>query len=704
MNNLLARIPLVRFLIPFVIGIVFSYLFKIQIGIPGFVFVIFSIVLLLIFQRKLLQHSLKYVGLDGVIISFAFLFLGIGCTSINSNNNNLNLVDCSKKTNALQVQLLSNAIVKEKSVKLAVEVISWRDSLTWKRSNEKMLVYLKREPGSEKLKYGDVVLICASPTAIEGPQNPEEFDYRKWLDRQGIHAQVYAVRDEWKIISRENGNWFKAAALDLRSYFFNKLQSYGMSGTSFGVAAALLLGASDQLDPGTIQSYAASGTLHVLSVSGMHVALVYVVLLKLLLPFEKRRWGKWMSIFLQLTFLWFYATLTGLCPSVMRSVTMLSVVIAGRAFNRNAHLLNSLAASAFILLIIDPMLLFDIGFQLSYLAVVGIVMLQPKLESIWEPNQNTFHGKVLSHLWTLISVTVVAQIFTFPLGLYYFNQFPTYFLLSNLVVIPLSTIVMYAGLFLLIISPLKIIAVPFAHVFQFLVDLLNECVASVEHLPYAVLTSAKWGFLELVLIYLGIGLLIFYLLKRYNLLLHLGLAVFFLLIVSVGCGVRKKLQNREIVIFNLKHASGIVVINGADHVLFADTTLLKRKGEIDFHILPLLKASGMELDKICSLQDTGIFKNNFVHQGRNFMMACGKKIAIVGRNFNANTYTTCDILLLKDNANVNLSDLLLLMKPTLVVVDGSDSKWKIQKWLACCKTSAIDFYDITKHGALIITP
>jgi hypothetical protein len=128
MNNFLARIPLVRFLIPFVIGIVFAYLFKIQIEMPCFILVIFSIATLLVFQRKLLQHSLKYVGLDGVIISFAFLFLGIGCTSINSNNNNLNLVDCSKKTNALQVQLLSNAIVKEKSVKLAVEVISWRNT------------------------------------------------------------------------------------------------------------------------------------------------------------------------------------------------------------------------------------------------------------------------------------------------------------------------------------------------------------------------------------------------------------------------------------------------------------------------------------------------------------------------------------------------------------------------------------------------
>ncbi|HET6989919.1 MAG TPA: ComEC/Rec2 family competence protein, partial [Bacteroidia bacterium] len=635
MNKFIARIPLVRLLIPFVTGIALSYSSGIRIGLATLITLIFISAVVLFLHRKLLQKSLKWIGLDGMIISIAFLVLGIGISSQQFVPDDSAGINRYEKISALNVRLLNDPVVKDKSVKLFVEVCSEKDGLSWKASREKMLVYLERENNSGKLKYGDELLICASPVEIEGPKNPEEFDYREWLKRQGVYGQAYAGHDSWKIISRGNGNWFKSAALDLRSYFLNKLQEYGLSGSSYGVAAALLLGASDHLDPGTIQAYSASGTLHVLSVSGMHVALVYVVLLKLLLPLQKRRGGKWISIFLQLIFLWFYATLTGLCPSVLRSVTMLSVVIAGRAFNKNAHILNSLAASAFILLISDPMLLFDIGFQLSYLAVGGIVILQPELLAVWEPDTNTFSGKIMGHVWTLVSVTLVAQVFTFPLGLYYFHQFPAYFLISNLVVIPLSTIVMYAGLALLIVSPFAIIARPIAILFSFLVQLLNGCVTAIEHFPHSVIHSAKWEKSEMTLMYCGIIFFLIFILKNQKRFLQLGLSSFLLLLIFVGCDSRKILEKKEMIIFSLNHSTGILVVNGSDHVLFADTSLLKRKGDIDFHIEPFLKANGMEEEKIVSLNDSAVFKNNFVHEGKNFLMSCGKRIAIAGRNFNA---------------------------------------------------------------------
>jgi competence protein ComEC len=702
LNNLLARIPLVRLLFPFVLGIILSYSFHVTLGITFLLVLIFILAVLIIIQKKLLRKSLKWIGFDGLIISFSFLILGIGISCQRMQPAISGGINSYEKVSALTIRLLNDPVVKEKSVKLSVEVITWKDSLSWKASDEKMLVYLERENAAEKLKYGDELLISATPTEIDGPKNPEEFDYKEWLKRQGISAQVYADHNSWKIISNGNGNWFKTAALDLRRYFLGKLQEYGLSGPSYGVAAALLLGASDHLDPGTIQAYSASGTLHVLSVSGMHVALVYVVLLKLLLPLQKRKSGKWISIILQLLFLWFYATLTGLCPSVLRSVTMLSVVIAGRAFNKNAHILNSLAASAFIMLVSDPMLLFDIGFQLSYLAVGGIVILQPKLESVWEPDTKTFFGKMMSHVWTLISVTLVAQIFTFPLGLYYFNQFPAYFLISNLVVIPLSTIVMYAGLALLIVSPFALIAKPIAVLFSFLVQLLNGCVSGIEHFPHSVIHSAKWDRSEMLLMYACIILFLVFLLKNQKRFLQAGLSVFLLLIVFVGCDNRNILKKKEMIIFSLNHSTGIVVTDGKDHVLFADTTLLKREGDIDFHIEPFLKANGMEEENIISLEDSLVFGNDFVHEGKNFVMACGKRLGIAGKNFNYDESLSCDILLLKDNSNVKLELLLEKIKPELIVADGSDGKKKIEKWKAICKNEGLKFYDINEKGALII--
>lgn len=697
--NFAARIPLLRLLIPFILGIIVCYSFRIFVRPELFIVTVISCVFLLGVYRRLLKRSLSWRGFDGIVISTALFLSGCGICSMNLHKNEINLNAPEK--NAILVTLLNDPVVKERSIKLFAEVIAEKDS-QWQPVKKKMLVYLEREPAAEKLKYGDELLLHSIPAIIEGPKNPEEFDYKAWLERQGVHEQAYGKSGEWKLISGGHGNYFKSQALDLRRYFLKKLQSYEFSASAYGVAAALLLGASDHLDPGTIQSYSASGTLHVLSVSGMHVALVYIVLLKLLAPLERRMKLKWLSIFLQLVFLWFYATLTGLCPSVLRSVTMLSVIIAGRAFNRNAHILNSLSASALILLLFDPLLIFDIGFQLSYLAVGGIVMLQPKLESIWEPDTNTFKGKILKHCWTLISVTLVAQVFTFPLGLYYFQQFPLYFILSNLIVIPLSTIVMYAGLFLLIVSPFLIIAKPVAVLFGFLVELLNACVAKIEHLPNAVLHSAKWEKPELLLMYLCISFLLIYLIHKRKSFLNFGMAALSLILVLGACESHKDLRGQKIVFFNINHASVIAVVNGKDIMLLTDTSLLKRKGDIDFHIEPFLKARGMEEEDFISITDSLLLKNDFLRYGKNRLVAFGKQVVLVDQHFNSKLNGSDKIILMRNNTFVNLEKLIEQSKPELVIADGSDGRKKIVKWKKICEERGVTFYDVTEDGALVM--
>ncbi len=701
MNNFAARIPLLRLLIPFILGIIACYSLKIIILPAIFLALILMCVLFLGVYRKLLKRSLSWRGVDGILISLALFLSGCGMCSISLEKSNPNVSIASEK-NAILVTLLNDPVIKERSIKLFVTVAAEKDA-QWNPANKKMLVYLQRDAAAEKLNYGDQLLMHSTPAIVEAPKNPGEFDYKAWLARQGVHEQAYGKSGEWKLISSGHGNFFKSQALDLRRYFLDKLQSYGFSPSAFGVAAALLLGASDHLDPGTIQSYSASGTLHVLSVSGMHVALVYIVLLKLLAPLDRRRKLKGLSILLQLVFLWFYATLTGLCPSVLRSVTMLSVIIAGRAFNRNAHILNSLSASALILLLFDPMLLFDIGFQLSYLAVGGIVMLQPKLESMLEPDTNTFKGKILKHCWTLISVTLVAQVFTFPLGLYYFQQFPLYFILSNLVVIPLSTIVMYAGLFLLIVSPFIIIAKPIAALFGFLVELLNACVAKIEHLPNAVLHSAKWAEMELMLLYLGIFFLIIFLIRKRNSFLRFGMAALSIMLVFGACETHKNLSEHQLVFFNVNHASVIAVVNGKEMILLTDTTLLKRKGDIDFHVEPFLKARGAEEEEdFISITDSLQLKSDFLRYGKSRLFAFGKQIVLVDQDFRSKLNVADKIILMRNNTNVKLEKLITQSKPELVIADGSSGKKKIAKWKRICEEKGVRFYDVTEEGALVM--
>ena len=694
--NFKARLPLVRLLFPFIAGIIFAYADRIQIGLAFICGIIIFCSLALLLQRKFLKYSLNWIGFDGIIISVALFVIGAGLTSSSLQPQSVSPLNFPSSVIAMNVNLLNDPVVKEKSVKLFVDVKEWKDESGWKAGNEKMIVYLQRDPASEKLKYGDEIIIHSIPSFVDGPKNPEEFNYREWLEKQGVRGQVYAKTGNWKFVSGDNGNWFKKSALDLRRYYLEKLKLYGLSGSAYGVSAALLLGASDYLDPGTLQSYSASGTLHVLSVSGMHVALVYIVLLKLLAPLGRSRRGKWISVIIQLLFLWFYATLTGLCPSVLRSVTMLSVVIAGRAFNKNAHILNSLAASAMILLLINPLLLFDVGFQLSYLAVVGIVTLQPAMEKLWLPE-----SWLMKQIWVLISITLAAQLFTFPLGLYYFKQFPTYFLLSNLIVIPLSTITMYAGLFFLIVSPIAFIAKPVSVLFLFFVNLLNRSVGGIEHLPFSVIHSAKWYISELILLYFFIVGTLVFLVQKKKYYLQMGLAAFFIFLTLVACNRNILLHKREIVIFDLNHSSAIAVLNGHDHILFAASALLKKPGDIDFHILPFLKSYGLENEKIIALEDSISYKNNFAEKNNSFLMANEKEIVVAGKKIIPCKDCHHDILLLIENTNIKL-DSLLKEKPSLVVADGSDSGWKIKKWKETCEKNNIRFYNIAEQGALVI--
>ncbi|NNE54598.1 MAG: ComEC/Rec2 family competence protein, partial [Flavobacteriales bacterium] len=208
-----------------------------------------------------------------------------------------------------------------------------------------------------------------------------------------------------------------------------------------GVVAALTLGDKSQLDKDTRNAFAMAGAMHVLAVSGLHVGILFMVIQKLLKPLSRLKNGSWFKTVILIATLWFYATLTGLSPSVLRTSTMFTFIALASHGGRQSNIYNTLAASAFLLLAIDPHLLFNVGFQLSYCAVIGIIWLQPVIYRVW-----FIKHKVGNWLWQLTSVSLAAQIATFPLGIFYFEQFPNLFLLTNILVIPAATALLICGL------------------------------------------------------------------------------------------------------------------------------------------------------------------------------------------------------------------------------------------------------------------
>lgn len=487
----------------------------------------------------------------------------------------------------VMVRILTDPEAKENNIRCMAEVTAVLVDSAWQPCYAKTMLYVKRNALSEQLRFGDELFVMSGVTSPTPPMNPEEFDYAGWLKRKGI-AFVCFAKEEWQKKGHTEPSWIKARALELRNYFRERMIVAGLSGQELAVSEALLLGQSSEIDPQLLASYSASGTLHVLSVSGMHVALVFVVLLKLLAPLEKRKHGKWISFAIQFFVIWFYAFMTGMSPSVLRSVTMLSVIITGRIINRKSHLLNTLAASAIILLIIDPMLVEDAGFLLSYCAVAGIVIVQPMVEAWWNPR-----SKIMKPLWSLISVTIAAQVFTFPLGLYFFQQFPTWFVLTNLVIIPLSTICLYAGLVFLAVSWWTWLATLYAVVFGFLISLLNSSVSYTEFLPAAVVETSGWNLLEIVLLYAVIaGVLFAFHLKMKRAVLATA-SCLLILFVCVAAGRHLNTSVNEITMFHINKGLVIGIVENGEATLITDSITLAKPDQFNFHVEPRYRKIGI---------------------------------------------------------------------------------------------------------------
>ena len=242
-------------------------------------------------------------------------------------------------------------------------------------------------------------------------------------------------------------------ALKLRKSFINIFENQGISGRNFAVVTALVLGMDDYLDNDTRKEFSSAGAIHILCVSGLHVGVIYMVLNALLFFLKRNKYARALRSLILLIGIWFYAMLTGLAPAVLRAATMFSFVIIGTGIKRKAGVFNSLTVSAFILLLFNPFLIYNVGFQLSYAAVIAIVAIQPTIYQIWQPK-----NKIADNIWGITTVSVAAQLGTAPLGLFYFHQFPNYFIITNLIAIPLATLILYAGFLSVILSPLTIVA------------------------------------------------------------------------------------------------------------------------------------------------------------------------------------------------------------------------------------------------------
>jgi competence protein ComEC len=435
------------------------------------------------------------------------------------------------------------------------------DTLT--RIREKIRVYIKADSAFIPPVVGDSVFFCARAVRIQNRGNPGEFDYRRYMMNEGIIYGTYTDLENFTSGGNSGRKPCYRPAARVQSMLSDLFVRYRIEGDELGVLSALVAGDRRYLDEETTTSYINSGAMHVLSVSGLHVGILYLFLNLL---FGNRNQTKRFRIFrlvVILAVLWFYAFITGLCSSVLRASIMFSLFLAGKSFSRQAESFNLLAASALIILLINPLELFKVGCQYSYLAVAGILIFQPRMESLC-----TFRSQIPDRVWQLVTVSVSAQLATFPLSLFYFHQFPVYFLLTNLIVIPAVWLIMIFSLIFCLVSFIEVIAAPFARILNLMLHLNNEAVGFIGQLPWAAVSKIPFSSFQLALSYLVLSLCILFMSRRKKrkipLLLSSALCLF--LVVDLCCYQQRR-EDRELIIYNLRGQHAISYISGYKHLL-----------------------------------------------------------------------------------------------------------------------------------------
>ncbi len=492
--------PYVRLIIPFVIGVFIG----LKLPFANRLAVIACVVLCVVgvvglFLLRPVWRRIHRRSLFGMFVTGLLLFMGFSAVQIKYASPRWEVPEA--KVFKATVNSFPNPKAKTFAVRLKVE--DWQDSLEQSypcRIN--IIAYIAMDSMAETLTPGDELLFRGNITTAEPPANPGQFDYSKYLFRQGIAGTVYLPGNQY-VKTDHRSNSFFYAIQRWRAELIRKWRANGFSERENAVIAALILGDRSYLDPDLRADFAGAGAVHILAVSGLHVGIIYLFAVAVLgFLLRGKRW-KWMSFILVLVILWFYAAITGFSPSVLRAATMFSFIALGKFHGHRLNVYNMIFASAFFLLMIDPFLLGQVGFQLSYLAVLGIVYLHPKIYGLvytryWLPDK----------LWSLFVVSFCAQLATFPLSIYYFNQFPTYFFFTNLLVIPLAWVILHAGVIWLITFTIPIIGDVFAHIANGGAYILNEVVLCITSWPGAVLEHVYFTGFTGLLVYLFIAALI----------------------------------------------------------------------------------------------------------------------------------------------------------------------------------------------------
>jgi competence protein ComEC len=578
-----------RVLIPYLAGVLLGFRGVIE-GLKGaFVLFLFAMVLVSFYFWMKGYKRIVYDALYGAALMLLFVALGLFRqyvhNELHANNHFSNSITDSS---IFLVKLKEEPLEKGKYIRFNVQVL---EKYTHRKLEVKVsgscMVYL-RKPITQNLSIGDYIFISSKEISLVlPPKNPGEFNYSQFLSYKNIYFQSFP--SFWAHAGYYNNSLFRLSG-EVRNKLRKRLAMLIADDSKTGFAEALLVGYKHNLTSEISSSFAKSGTLHVLAVSGLHAGIIFFILSFLFKPFERLgAWGVVAKALLVILGMWFYAFITGLTPSVTRASFMFSLMQLALVVGRKPKVFNNIFASAFFMLLYDPLLIMSVGFQLSYAAVLGIVYFHQKISYWYVPS-----NKIIGYFWSLLAVSLAAQIATFPISVFYFHQFPTYFLIANLAIIPGIFATMVSLIALLVLGLFPFLLPALIWLVKTLVEVILGIAQYIEKLPHASINSLHLSFFELFLLYFLIIVFGFLLYNKTKVMLHLLLISYCLLFVSFNVKTYSQQRQSKVLVHVIKNQQVVSVIHGREAFLIANPVLVRDTAALQYGLSTYFAMCGVQ--------------------------------------------------------------------------------------------------------------
>lgn len=568
------RVPFLRLFLPLCIGIIAGRFFHLPLIVPlTFLAVLFTL-LVLFYSAKEKSGNISFgITLNLFILAGGFLL----CTYERSSLTNL-----GREKSLFVAQVSDFPVEKENSYLLRIKLITILKDKAPQKANGSMLIYHQKSRAVLNLMPGDLLIFRCTPQEISNRGNPGEFNYRFYMESKGIKYYAFTRDTDFIKVARPGSVSLRHMSVIFREKVISLYRRRGMEDKEVALAAAITLGEKDMLDASQKDNFSKAGVMHLMAVSGLHAGILSYFMFTAL--FFLRRKLNWLRILITVTTLWVFAFTAGLTPSVLRASLMFTFLHAGQLMKRRPDPVNTMLASAFVIALAKPTVIFDPAFLLSYMAVLSILLFYNDLYQTIH-----FRWRTTDRIWQMIVVSVTAQAGTLPLTIMMFNRFPLLFLLSNLIIIPLGGVIVIAGFMTIISSPLPTVSQVFATLAgksAWLAGFLTEKTAA---LPFSSIDNIGMSLTECLFLSLFLTFLLYYISGKYKTTIILPLSALLLYSLSLTIRHISVISGSEVIVYNTPGQTALGIREGKNLKLFC------RGNEIPAEVKKHCAAAGLRL-------------------------------------------------------------------------------------------------------------